>query len=219
MSISSISASLSAASSTAATDQATIADNFDTFLTLLTTQLKNQNPLDPLDTNEFTAQLVQFTGVEQQIKMNDKLEDLSSLFQESTLTSSVNYIGKTVTGDGDTTILEDGSATWEVNFDEAPEESQVVITNESGTTIFTGTVDFDEGSNTYTWDGLNTAGGTATDGLYTINVSATDADGATLEASTQITGVVTGVDLTGEDGMLTLGDLSIKIDDVQKIEA
>ena len=64
---------------TSVANKATLAQNFDTFLTLLTTQLKNQNPLEPLDTNQFTSQLVQFAQVEQQLKSNDQLATLVSL--------------------------------------------------------------------------------------------------------------------------------------------
>ena len=89
-----------------------IADNFDTFLQLLTTQLKNQNPLDPLDTNQFTQQLVQFTGVEQQLKTNEFLEALLLNTQTSYRADAVSYIGKEVTAAGSATRLQDGQATW-----------------------------------------------------------------------------------------------------------
>src|ERR1700742_2481651 len=79
-----------------------IADNFTTFLQLLTTQLKNQNPLDPLDTNQFTQQLVQFAGVEQQMKSNDQLSTLVSLEQSAQATTALAYIGQTVVVDGAT---------------------------------------------------------------------------------------------------------------------
>src|SRR5213083_902330 len=74
------------------TDTATLASNFSTFLTLLTTQLKNQNPLDPLDTNQFTQQLVQFAGVEQQLKTNDQLTSLVSLQQSAQATQALVYV-------------------------------------------------------------------------------------------------------------------------------
>ncbi len=80
----------------------TIAQNFDTFLQILTTQLKNQNPLDPLDTNQFTAQLVQFTGVEQQLKTNEFLETLMLSSQNTAKSDAVSYIGKEVTSSGKT---------------------------------------------------------------------------------------------------------------------
>src|SRR6201996_5114512 len=94
------------------TDASTIANNFQTFLTLLTTQLKNQNPLDPLDTNQFTQQLVQFAQVEQQLKSNTQLGALVSLQQTAQNTQALNFVGQTVAVDGDTAPLTNGSATW-----------------------------------------------------------------------------------------------------------
>src|SRR6476620_5874186 len=77
----------------------TMAKNFDSFLTLLTTQLKNQNPLEPLDTNQFTQQLVQFTQVEQQMKMNTQLTSLISIEQMAQSTAAMAYLGSTATVD------------------------------------------------------------------------------------------------------------------------
>src|SRR5262245_9548819 len=91
--------------------RATIAQNFDTFLQLLTTQLKNQNPLDPLDTNQFTQQLVQFSGVEQQLKTNDFLESMMLSAQGSGNAQAVSYVGKVVTASGSKSELVDGAAT------------------------------------------------------------------------------------------------------------
>ena len=88
------------------TDAATMAKNFDSFLTLLTTQLKNQNPLEPLDTNQFTQQLVQFTQVEQQMKMNTQLASLISIEQMAQSTAAMAYLGSTATVDGSTAKLE-----------------------------------------------------------------------------------------------------------------
>src|SRR2546430_16214955 len=81
---------------TSAANKATPAGNFDTFLTLLTTQLQNQNPLDPLDTNQFTQQLVQFAGVEQQLKSNDQLKSLVELEKSAQSTQALVYVGNTV---------------------------------------------------------------------------------------------------------------------------
>src|SRR5512144_3277623 len=87
------------ASSATGVDKSTIAGNFQTFLTLLTTQLKNQNPLDPLDTNQFTQQLVQFASVEQQLKTNDQLTTLVSLQQTAQSTQALTFVGKTAVVD------------------------------------------------------------------------------------------------------------------------
>src|SRR5512140_1915262 len=86
-------------------DTATLASNFSTFLTLLTTQLKNQNPLDPLDTNQFTQQLVQFAGVEQQLKTNSELTTLVALQQTAQTTQALGFVGKTAVVDGSTAAL------------------------------------------------------------------------------------------------------------------
>src|SRR3954466_7712519 len=100
-----------------ATDKTTLANNFETFLTLLTTQLKNQNPLDPLDTNQFTQQLVQFTQVEQQMKLNTQMSSLIAIEQAAQSTAAMAYLGSTATVDGATTKLESGSAKWTFTAD------------------------------------------------------------------------------------------------------
>ena len=107
--------STKSATSTTSTSSARIADNFDQFLQLLTTQLKNQSPLDPLDTNQFTQQLVQFASVEQQIKTNDNLSSLLTANKTANLTNALGFIGANVTADGTTTSLQNGSATWQIN--------------------------------------------------------------------------------------------------------
>src|SRR2546423_6890947 len=93
----------------------TLAGNFQTFLTLLTTQLQNQNPLDPLDTNQFTQQLVQFAGVEQQLKTNASLSQLVSLQQTTQATQALGFVGKTAVVDGATATMTSSAATWHLN--------------------------------------------------------------------------------------------------------
>src|SRR3954451_9401147 len=89
-----------------------IASNFTAFLQLLTTQLKNQNPLEPLDTNQFTQQLVQFAQVEQQITMNSSLSTLISLQKATQTSAALGFLGSTVRVEGDTARLAGGSAAW-----------------------------------------------------------------------------------------------------------
>src|SRR5215213_11739157 len=97
---------------TSAANNATLAKNFDTFLSLLTTQLKNQNPLEPLDSNQFTQQLVQFAQVEQQINMNTSLGTLVSLQQSGQTTAAMSFLGSTAVVEGSTTQLQNGQAGW-----------------------------------------------------------------------------------------------------------
>src|SRR6266508_815678 len=103
-------AASSSSSATDAVTKDTLAGNFTTFLQLLTTQLKNQNPLDPLDTNQFTQQLVQFAQVEQQLKSNDQLATLVSLEKTASATTALAYVGQTVAFDGQTATLANNKA-------------------------------------------------------------------------------------------------------------
>src|SRR5690606_23284274 len=105
-------ASGSPARSGSAMSRSGIADNFDTFLLLLTTQLQNQNPLEPLDTNAFTQQLVQFSSVEQQLKTNEFLQAMLAATQAGQSGQAVSYIGKTVTSSGAQAELRNGAAVW-----------------------------------------------------------------------------------------------------------
>src|SRR6187431_2664117 len=99
-----------------ALDNVEIASNFTTFLQLLTTQLKNQNPMDPLDTNQFTQQLVQFAQVEQQMKQNDQLSQIIGIEKSAQSTVALSYVGQTVVVEGQTTQLSlPGAATWTMN--------------------------------------------------------------------------------------------------------
>src|SRR5712692_5047969 len=134
-----INSSTAASSSTNATgvDKTTLAGNFQTFLTLLTTQLKNQNPLDPLDTNQFTQQLVQFAQVEQQLRQNDQLATLVSLEKTAQATTALAYVGQTVAVDGKTAALTNGQATWSFQVPK-PASATVTITNATGQSVYTG---------------------------------------------------------------------------------
>src|SRR3954447_25525549 len=110
---------------------ATLAGNFQTFLTLLTTQLQNQNPLDPLDTNQFTQQLVQFAGVEQQLKTNDQLTSLIAMQQTAQSTQALGFVGKTAVVDGSTATLTKSQAVWDVSMAKAANVT-LTITNGAG---------------------------------------------------------------------------------------
>src|SRR5499427_6671843 len=139
-------------------DANTIAGNFQTFLTLLTTQLQNQNPLDPLDTNQFTQQLVQFASVEQQLKTNDELTTLVSLQQTTQATQALGFVGKTAVVNGKTASLSNSSATWNLNI---PSNGNLTVTiaNANGQTVFTNNYQVTAGNDqAFTWNGKSTDG-------------------------------------------------------------
>ena len=204
--------------SSASTSRQGIADNFDTFLQLLTTQLKNQNPLDPLDTNAFTQQLVQFSSVEQQLKTNDFLSALVQANTNSVQTNAVNYIGKTVTAEGTRSELVGGKATW--NF-KLPENATVnlSIKDANGNTVYTEQGALSGGAGTFEWNGKTSTGGTAPPGTYSIQMTGVNADGRTVTISTELSGTVTGIDFTGSEPVLLIGTARVNLSGVTSIKA
>jgi flagellar basal-body rod modification protein FlgD len=203
----------------ASNDRATIAENFDTFLTLLTTQLKNQNPLDPLDMNQFTQQLVQFTEVEQTVKLNENFEQMVQLAAANTITSAVGYIGKEVTTSGSSAQFKDGRAAWTVTLAADSPSATFTVKNESGVPVYTRTGPVAGGSSIFTWDGQTDTGAIPPEGTYTLSIVAEDGDGGTVSASTAATGIVDGVDMSGDEPVLLVGGWQVRLEDIQSINA
>ena len=207
-----------AATSAATSGNATeIASNFTQFLTLLTTQLKNQNPLDPMDTNQFTQQLVQFAGVEQQLKSNDRLDSILSASQSASAASATSYIGKTITADGSTSQLSNGSASWNLSPARAASKAVITILDSKNNVVATQATSLTAGSQNYTWNGKTSSGMTSADGNYSIKVSATDATGASVAVDTSLTGTVDEVDLSGTTPVLLIGSQKVPLSSVQTI--
>jgi flagellar basal-body rod modification protein FlgD len=209
----------SSSSSLNSTSGATLAGNFQTFLTLLTTQLQNQNPLSPLDTNQFTQQLVQFAGVEQQLKTNDELKTLVSMQQTAQSTQALGFVGKTAVVDGSTTTMTKASATWDLSV---PTDSNVKIsiTNSTGQTVFNGSYDVKAGNNkVFTWDGKGNDGTQWPDGKYTLTAAAADTAGNSVAISTQIQGVVSSVDLTQSPPLLSINGQTYTVNQIKSIAA
>jgi len=208
-------ATSSASTSTSKTSG--IADNFQTFLTLLTTQLQNQNPLDPLDTNQFTQQLVQFAGVEQQLKTNDQLTSLVALQKTAQSTQALNFVGSTAVVDGSTATLKDGSATWALGVSK-PSSVTVTISNSAGQAVYSGNFSMNAGDHqAFQWDGRGSDGSQWPDGSYTLTATAKDASGQSVAVSTEIQGIVQSADLTQDPPTLSIGDQSFTIDKVKKV--
>jgi flagellar basal-body rod modification protein FlgD len=213
-------ASTSPGSSTGAPSSVTggsmIAGNFNTFLTLLTTQLKNQNPLDPLDTNQFTQQLVQFASVEQQINMNTQLTSLIALQQTSQSTAALGFVGQTVTVTGDTATLANGKASWTFSSPQ-PASASITIANASGQTVYSTSQTIQAGSQTFNWNGLDSSGNSLPAGSYKMTISAQDASGQNVAISTEVQGVVDSVDLSQNPPMLSIGGQNFTISQIKKI--
>jgi len=196
-----------------------LAGNFDTFLQLLTTQLQNQNPLDPLDTNQFTEQLVEFASVEQQINENTNLQTLISMQQTNEATSALQLVGSTVTVGGNAAALDNAAnsaATWNLTTT-TPATATVTVTSAAGTTAYSGTMSLNAGTQSFTWNGQGSNGQTWPDGTYKLSVTATGANGQAVSVSTKVQGVVSGVNLTSTPPTLTVNGQSVQIGQVTSI--
>ena len=194
----------------------TIADNFQTFLTLLTTQLKNQNPLDPLDTNQFTQQLVQFAQVEQQMKQNDQLATLISIEKSAQATTALAFVGSTVAVDGQTATMTNGKATWTFTVPK-PVSAAVTIKSATGQTAYSGTYTMNPGRQNFVWNGRHANGTQWPNGNYTISVTGKDASGQVVAIPSEVEGVVDSVDLTQTPPVLSIGTQTFTLDKIKRV--
>jgi flagellar basal-body rod modification protein FlgD len=191
-----------APTSTTGVDKSTIAGNFQTFLTLLTTQLKNQNPLDPLDTN--------------QLKSNDQLATLVSLEKTAQATTALAYVGQTVAVDGQTAALKNNQATWSFSVPK-PVSAVVTIKNATGQSVYTSSYTMNAGTQNFNWDGRDTTGVQWPDGNYTLSVTAKDASGQVVSIPSEVQGVVDSVDLTQTPAVLSIGGQTFTLDKIKRV--
>ena len=197
----------------------TLAGNFDTFLQLLTTQLQNQDPLSPLDTNQFTQQLVEFASVEQQINMNTNLQTLISLQQTSDATAAMQYLGADVTINSNAATLSNATstpATWSFSAP-SPATAAITITSSTGQVAYTGTTSLTAGSQTFTWNGKGNNGVAWPDGTYTMSVSATGANNQPVTVSTQVEGIVSAINVSQNPPTVTVGGQTYPISAITAI--
>lgn len=186
------------------TSAATLSDNFDTFLSILTAQIQNQDPLEPMDSSEFTNQLVQFSGVEQQIRVNKQLETLISTTRSSAGASLSGYLGQEAEIDSSGAAFSGEPINWRYMVGEGAKDVTVTVTDAEGKIYYSVKGETGSGQHAFTWDGSLNGGGTAADGPYYINVVAKDAEGATVGSAHTLITTITGVDLSyGEPALTT----------------
>jgi flagellar basal-body rod modification protein FlgD len=200
-----------------AISRTTIANNFETFLTLLTTQLQHQNPLDPLDTNQFTQQLVSFAGVEQQLRTNDNLESLLKISKVGHNATALSFVGLHVTAEGATTELRDGLAVWYLSAPR-PAQATISIQDQNGSTVFTETKTLDATIQSYQWNGRTSTGSIAPPGPYKIVVTAKDAAGQPVTIDTNFSGTVDQVDVSGEEPLLLIGATLVTLGQIRSVQ-
>jgi flagellar basal-body rod modification protein FlgD len=206
----------SATGNKTASDKTTgIADNFQTFLTLLTTQLQHQNPMDPLDTNQFTQQLVQFAGIEQQLKSNEQLKSLVEIEMSAQATQALVYVGANVAVDGSKAQF-DKSATWNFHSDKNT-SATITIKNSAGQTAYSGNFSLKEGNSSFVWDGKGNDGVQWPAGTYTLTATGKDSAGNNVAISTEVQGVVDSVDLTASPPLLSIGGQTYTTDKIKRV--
>jgi flagellar basal-body rod modification protein FlgD len=183
--VSNVNTTQNSAANSAAT---ALAGNFEMFLQLLTTQLKNQDPTSPMDPSEFTQQLVQFSQVEQQININRNLESMMAMLQSQQASANLNYIGKVVDFESpEVELAKDGSAFWTYNLPAGTETIEFKIVDEDGKVVRSGSMpakDVVTGANGRTevaWDGTDKDGKDCDPGSYKLEVVAKDASGKTID--------------------------------------
>lgn len=207
----------SALNQQASTQNATagLADDFSQFLTLLTIQLQNQDPLSPIETNEFTNQLVAFTGVEQQINTNDRLDSLVALQLNEAFGGALEYVG-----------LDVSYVSSEVNFDgETPADiryalndqavsSTLRVLDEDGIVVFEGPAASSPGQHDFTWDGSLSGGGIAEPGTYRIQIDALDIDENGIGSTIVVNGNVSGVESQGGQIFAIVGERAVALGNI-----
>ncbi len=196
-----------------------LTSDFNNFLKLLTIQLQNQDPTEPMDTDKMTQQLVQFTGVEQQIKMNQSLDSIVGLQQETRTSTALSYIGKEVEYEGNELILKKEGANVVFSY-ELPSEAQTVevrIYDEAGKEVRAVSGPVTKGEHLLAWDGKDQNGNAAPIGAYSVTVKAFDSQDEEVDATIRMRGVVDGVEIDGTTAIMNIGPLNLKMEEIQRI--
>ena len=206
----------SQAVTSATADTSNLIQNYETFLTVLTTQIQHQDPMDPMDSSQFTQQLVQFSGVEQQIKSNEQLENLASMLTSSNALGVLNFVGTTVKVDGAQSYLNDfGSTSYSFSSDAAG-SADITIKAADGTEVYrSSNVSIKSGEQTFTWSGTDNSGNRLPKGTYTINFEQ-DAD-SDLAIETDTVGIVTDVDLSSSVPMLLVNGQTVQTSQIKSV--
>lgn len=193
----------------------TLAEDFSQFLQILTTQLQNQDPLSPMDSNEFTNQLVQFSQVEQQINSNAKLDDLVALQLGNSTTSALSYVGLDVQYVSAEIALEQGTpATVRYSIDTPAQVSKINIFDEGGQLVFSGDASKNVGAHEFQWDGRDLLGNELPTGTYIVRVDAADLNEEPIETTTVVQSRVRGIEQQNGIVFALVGERAVPITDI-----
>ena len=202
--------------STVNSGQLQLNNDYNTFLQLLTTQLKNQDPLSPMDTNTFTQQLVEMNGVQQQLQTNSLLQTLVN--EGSGSGPAVNLIGKQIQANSPTVAF-NGAANWTYDLGGNAAAATLTVTNSAGQVVYSQQApDLTSGQHAFNWDGTTLTGGKVTSGNYTLKITATDSNLQTMSPQVFVQGVVTGVSSDSTGTLLNLGQTTVNYTTVTSVQ-
>ncbi|QLA16655.1 flagellar hook assembly protein FlgD [Desulfolutivibrio sulfoxidireducens] len=216
--VSSVLSSYGTDTSTTTTDSSTELGK-EAFLQLLLTQLTYQDPLDPMDDQDFVAELAQFSSLEQLTNINTGIEELNDTVTQEQLFDAVQFIGKEIKASGETIQLEDGEAST-IYYTVATDAEEVVanVLDEDGNVVRTVDIGAETaGDYEFVWDGMDSDGNVMDDGVYTVTILTQDADGNASTASTQIQGTVTGVESSDGTYYLRVGDVLVDFTNITEV--
>jgi len=212
-------AATAASAATVAASGATLNRSFGDFLSLLTTQLRNQDPLSPLDTNQFTSQLVQFAGVEQALMTNQHLDTLIGLEQGAQLAQLGAFLGRRIEAATDQLPLQEGSATLAYTATGGAEAVRILIRDANGRIVRDTTGPATAGRQVYSWDGRDNSGRRLADGAYAVSVSELRTGRDPQPLATTVIGLATGADGSGTAPQLALGAVRVPLGAVRAVLA
>ena len=195
-----------------------LSGNFNTFLTLLTSQLKNQDPTSPMDSSTFTQQLVEYSQVEQQINTNTNLQTLITQGSTNLGTYATSYLGKAVSITNGNASLTNGSATWTYSLATTASSNTLTVTDSTGKVVYSGNGETGSGVHQFNWNGQDLNGNQLNDGTYTLTVTPKAQDGSAITSSVASAGVVSEIDMTsGTPQLLLNGGMEIGLGDIANI--
>ncbi len=207
----------SSGATTQNTSLASLSSNFETFMTLLTAQLKAQDPLSPLDTKDFTNQLVQFSGVEQQIKTNDLLTKLSSSLSVSAGSLAVSYLGKTATATTNEAAIADNKAVWNYQMPANATSVAMKIYDSNNKLVYTGEGEKAAGSHSFEWNGKSSNGTQNKSGTFKLVIEAKNSSGVTLSPSITRSGTISYVDMSGSEPKVKIDGFNVELSSVTSV--
>lgn len=199
-------------------DMSTLGSNINTFLTLLTTQLKNQDPTSPMDTNQFTQQLVEFSGVEQQINTNKNLQTLISLQTSAEAVGAMPMIGKTIQYNESTAPLSNGQASFTYTMPSNAAAAELFVEDANGNVVYQTTANTSAGSYNFVWHGQNLSGTTSPDGPYSLAIVAADGTGKAISASVTATGTIDGVSISDNVPTFDIHGIKVPMSDLLTVQ-